>query len=260
MSKLQFSKLKTDFVCDFRFWPFEFASNFEFRISCLILFFISYFLLLTSNTALAQTAPQFLVSWKAVNFIPSDYSEKILPSNGSRIEVGFDLIDRNKTVNLSGYEISWFVNNEVAVQRNGLKSFSFNASGNAPQTVRMVVSGYLDSELENTVTIPLANPKIIIDARQPVKYALNRTELPLKNHIFEMRPFFFNVNSLSELDLKWRLNGNLIATDPQNPEFASLELLSEGRPKQTELNLSASASNRSNILELASKTINYLVR
>ncbi len=235
----------------------------EYLLNLKILSFIAVligFFLLNTAPINAQTAPQFLVSWKAVNFVPSDYSEKILPSNGSRIEISFDLIDKNKIVNLSGYEISWFVNNEVVAQKNGLKSINFTASGNNSQTVRIAISGYNDSELENSVTIPLTNPKIIIDARQPVKYALNRTELPLKNHIFEMRPFFFNVNSLSELELKWRLNGNLIATDPENPEFAALDLKSEGKPKQTELNLSASASNRSNILELAAKTINYLVR
>ena len=229
-----------------------------FLVSSACFLFTNYYLPITK--AFAQTAPQFLVSWKAVNFIPSDYAEKILPSSGSRIEVGFDLIDKNKTVNLSAYEISWFVNNEVVSQKNGLKSISFTASGNNSQTVRIAISGYNDSELENTVTIPLTNPKIIIDARQPVKYALNRTELPLNNYIFEIRPFFFNVNSLPELELKWRLNGNLIATDPENPEFAALNLTSEGKPKQTELNLSASASNRSNILEIAAKAINYLVR
>ena len=208
----------------------------------------------------AQTAPEFIISWRAVNFVPSDYTGKILPSSGSRIEVSFDLMDKGKIANLSGNEISWFVNNEVVAQKNVLKSINFNTSGNNSQSVRVAVSGYNDSELEKTISIPLADPKIIIDTRGPAKYALNRTELPLKKHIFEIRPFFFNVRDLSDLNMKWRLNGELAKTDPNNPEFLVLDLKSEGAPKQTELDVSASASSKLNILELASKTINYLVR
>ena len=80
-------------------------------ITFTILLFTFYFLL--SAVIFAQAAPEFLVSWRAVGYVPPDYQGKILPNKNSRVEMGFDLIAQNKIADLSRYNISWFLDFEV---------------------------------------------------------------------------------------------------------------------------------------------------
>ena len=58
---------------------------------------------LISPIVYAQASPEFLISWRAVNYVPADYQGKILPSKSSPIEAGFDLVDKNKIVDFRSY-------------------------------------------------------------------------------------------------------------------------------------------------------------
>ncbi len=231
----------------------------KFNLKLIISLIVSCLLLVVGQVN-AQTAPEILVSWKAVNYVPADYQGKILPSNSSRMEAGFDLIDKNKIADLSKSNISWFLGGNLLNSGIGLKNITFNIASSLNQTMRITVSGYKENDLDYIFPIPVTNPEVVIDTKTSVKTLKNQNYLPLKSYIFEARPFFFNVSNLKELGLKWRLNNRLVEGQAENPEFLKLNLESEGTPKETGLNLSIGASNLFNKLELASKVLNFIVK
>jgi len=210
--------------------------------------------------ALAQTAPEFLVSWRAVNYVPADYQGKILPSKSSRVEAGFDLIDKNKIIDLSKNTVSWFLNENLIASGVGVKTVSFNVNSNLNQTVRITVLGYSQNNLDQVFLLPVANPEIIISTKTPLKTIRNQNWLPLQNYNFEAKPFFFNISDLTFLQFKWRVNNNLVEGTPNNTALLSLNLQSQGAPKETQLTVSVGASNALNPLEFASKMINFIVK
>lgn len=210
--------------------------------------------------AFAQSAPEFLISWRAVNYVPADYRGKILPSKSGRVEIGFDLIDKNKIADLSRRNISWYLDGDLLKSGPGLKTAEFTSSNNLDKAVRIAVSGYAASDLEETFLIPATEPEVIIDTKTPAKFARNQNSLPVKNYTFEARPFFFNVDSLSNLKFSWRVNNQPTEGTPANPEFLNLNLQSPGTPQETELGVAVGVTNLTNQLELASKLLNFVIR
>src|SRR3989344_898006 len=231
----------------------------KFNIQLLVILVVSYWLLVISRVN-AQTTPEILVSWRAINYVPADYQGKILPSNSSRMEAGFDLIDKNKISNLSQSNISWFLGGNLLNSKIGLKNINFDIANSLNQTMRITISGYKENDLDYIFPIPVTNPEIVIDAKTSIKTLKNQKYLPLKSYTFEARPFFFNVSNLKELGLRWRLNDRLIEGQAENSEFLKLNLESEGTPKETEISLSIGANNLFNKLELASKVLNFIVK
>lgn len=212
-------------------------------------------------SAFAQAAPEFLISWRAINYVPADYQGKILPSKGSAISAGFDLIDQNKIVNLSKYNISWYLNGNFLQSGIGLKKINFTMASALDQTMRITVFNYKNNDLDQIFLIPGAKPEIIISTKTPNdRTARNQMRISPQNYTFEARPFFFNVSNLNDLRFQWKVNDKIVEGTPANPEFLGLNLTSEGTPRETELKLTLNASNIANPLELAGKLINFVVK
>lgn len=218
------------------------------------------FLFLVISQINAQSAPEFLVSWRASSYIPADYRGKALPSSGSRVEIGFDLIDKNKIVDLSRYNISWFLGQNFLRSGAGLKKLTVNLTDNRAQTVRITIGNYNNVDLDHVFLLPVAEPEAVISVKTPYETARNQTFLSLKNHLLEARPFFFNITAPSQLQFKWRVNGNLVSGAAENPNFLNLNLASEGAPQLTEVNVSLGVSNLLNDLELAGKSLNFIIK
>lgn len=232
--------------------------NKKFKIAIVV--FIASYLLSVAGYANAQTAPEFLVSWRAINYVPADYQGKILPSKSSRVEVGFDLIDKNKIADLSKSAVSWFLDENRITYGAGLKTANFNVNSGLNQTVRITVSGYAQNDLDYVFLLPVVNPEVVIDTKTPTKTLRNQNWLPFKNYDFEARPFFFNISDTSMLQFKWRINNDLVEGAPENTALLKLNLQSEGAPKETQMTISAGASNTLNQLEFASKIMNFIVK
>lgn len=213
-----------------------------------------------ASVVYGQSAPEFLVSWRAASYAPSDYQGKILPSNGSRVEVGFDLIDKNKIVDLSRQNISWFLGNNFLRSGVGLKKLTLNLTDNRAQTIRITIGNYNNEDLDHLFLLPVVEPDAIISVKTPYETARNQTFLPLKNHLLEARPFFFNVGNLNELQFKWRVNGNSVSGTAENPNFLNLNLESQGAPQLTEITVSLGVSNLLNELEIAGKSLNFIIK
>lgn len=215
----------------------------------IIIFLIGCFLLIVSQVN-AQTEPEFLVSWRVLNYVPADYQGKIFPSQNSQIEIGFDLLENGKIIDLSKNIISWFVDGNSAQSANGLKTIRFNTGG-ADQTIRITILNYKGADLDKVIIVPVNKPEVVIDARIP------QSEIKLGQYNLEARPFFFNVLNASNLLFKWTNNNQPIAG---NPKTINLDLKSSGVPTETKINISLSVVNSFNQLEFVNQQINLTVK
>ena len=211
----------------------------------------SHFSLLTSLVS-AQTAPQFLVSWRAENYVPPAYQGKIFPGASSPVEIGFDLIDANKIVNLSKNQISWSSNGTPLQSGIGLKTVRFN-SKNTGQSVRIIVSDYKRNDLDYVFEIPVFRPELALD----IPSSDNR--VGLGQITIKALPYFFNAANKLGLAFNWSYNGQPVPGTSENPSALTLTLKSEGAPKNADILISAVVQNIFNPLEIASRIINLSV-
>jgi hypothetical protein len=156
--------------------------------------------------AQAASQPQFLVTWRSHNYAPSWYAGKILATRGSWVDVSFDLIDNGKVVDLSKNKVRWYVNDDLKRNEDdglGIKNYYFGIDDykNEDINIQIVVVDYLDEQIGKFITIPLAQPEVVIDA----PYANRR--LPSGTDMFKAYPYFFDIKDLSKLSFNWTVNG-----------------------------------------------------
>src|SRR3989338_4500294 len=101
----------------------------NYNLKLILILVVGYWLLVVGQ-AKAQTPPEFLVSWRALNYVPADYQGKIFPTKSTRVEAAFDLIDKNKVADLSRNEIAWYLNNNFLRSGVGLKTIAFDVPNN----------------------------------------------------------------------------------------------------------------------------------
>ena len=230
----------------------NFKFGFKLILTLLAALFSSFsFAQVNTNTANpTQSQTQFLVSWKAINYVPADYLGKIFPSQGTPIEVSFDLVDKNKIIDLSKYQIYWNLDNSPLTSGLNLKSVQFKATqyGGNSHSLRITVANYNNDNLDYIIDIPTSLPESVIDTRS------NQGTFSLGNYLLRIRPFFFNVTSLQNLTFDWLVNSKPAEGVKDNPSFLGLNLESPGKQtQQTQLIISADVKNFFNQLETASK-------
>lgn len=225
-------------------------------------FLLSTFCFLFSIfSANAQTAPQFLISWKADSYAPNWYQGKVFPTRGSRVEVAFELIDNGKVADISKTKVRWYVNDRLVLnEKNGLgiKTHSFRVVDYPGQDVeiRIVVVDYKNGDqLSDLIIIPVAHSEAIIDAPYAGRKIGNISN---NKHSFSVYPFFFNVSDLSKLSFKWLVN-NRPAESGGSAEKLDLSV-DPLAPSGFEIDISAKINNLSNEIEFASKNIKVIIK
>lgn len=197
------------------------------------------FVFLLSTLATAQTAPELMVTWKSNNYAPANFQGKILPIDGSKIDMALELIDSGKIANLSGSEIHWLVNGEDLKSGVGLKNISFTADGfRGNQTIDITVKNYGGGDLEKIVTIPLARPEVVIGGG---------------GNMFEALLYFFNVTDVDQIRINWSANGQRATGLVKDPTKINLDL--SQLPAGSEVSLKVEAQNTLKPLEIASQSI-----
>ncbi len=227
-----------------------------------ILTFLSVILIfsfLFLNFSNAQTLPQFLVSWQAQNYAPNWYQGKILPVNGTSVEVNFELIDNGKPADLSEVKVRWYINDNLVRNENdglGIKNLKFINSdyGGGEIEIRIVAVDYLGGDLiDKIIRIPTAAPETIINAPYPDNL------IGVGKSIIQAIPFFFNIRDIDSLSIEWSVNGQKSTGAAANPFLLSLNIGSE-TPQGIEINVSALVKNIFNNMEFANKTIQLRVK
>ncbi|MBU6141790.1 hypothetical protein KGO95_01555 [Patescibacteria group bacterium] len=217
---------------------------------------------LLALTANAQTAPEFMVSWKALDYVPADYIGKTLPTQTTQVEAAFDVIDQGKIVDVSKNMINWYDNNALIAAGIGLKTFKLTPSSTQSDTIRIAVSNYnANGDISTSFLVPIVKPEVAVSVPTPTANLYrNRTALAPQPYLLEARPFFFNATSLSGLTFSWQVNNTSPTGNPGNPNFLTLDLSSQGTPQETDITLSAGVTNTGNQLELGSRMLNLIVQ
>ena len=243
-SKFQFPKFKT------RFGHLNLGYLVLFGIWCLLLGILGL------NFVDAQSSPQFMVSWQAQSYVPSWYSGKVFPTQGSTVEVSFELIDGGKIVDLSSSKVRWYVNDKlIQNEQNGLglrylKTFVQDYSGQETE-IRITIVDYRGQALHKIVRIPVVRPEAVIDAPYP-DWKISNGE-----SFFQAFPFFFNVKNLGDLSFNWTVN-NQPASETGNPQ--QLDLKVSSMPSGADINISVAVKNLLKELEFASKSIKLVIK
>lgn len=199
--------------------------DFNSKLKIFTLLTIGYWLLTIPVNA--QTAPQFMISWKADSYAPSWYQGKVFPTRGSRVEVAFELIDNGKIADISKSKIRWYVNDRLVLnEKNGLgiKTHSFRVVDYPGQDVevRIVVVDYKNGDqLSDLIIIPVAHSEAVIDAPYAGRKIGNISND--KNSFFAY-PFFFNVLDLSKLSFNWAVDGRSAESNGGNSQKLDLSI------------------------------------
>ena len=227
-------------------------------------FLIAVFLLsigcwLLAISVNAQTKLEFFVSWQAQNYAPSWYQGKILPINGTPVNISFELIDNGKIADLSKTTVRWYVNDNLVLNENnglGIKNLKINIpdySGGQTE-IRIAVIDYLKNGfMDKLIEIPVKGPEAIINA----PYADGK--IKTGSSVLNLFPFFFNIKDVSNLLVSWSVNGQKPISADGNSYILNLNIGSE-TPKNTAINLSVAVKNILKELEFANQSVNLVVQ
>lgn len=218
------------------------------------IFFFSIAYILAFSYVSAQTNSDLLVTWRANNFVPADFSGKAFPTNGNMVNVSVELVVNKKIQNISGATISWFVDGTFFNKGIGMKEFSFPVTkvGRSSHSVRVVVQTKT-TKYEELVSIPVFNPIITIENKNPSGIVSSGEQVTLK-----ILPYFFNIASQSDILISWKIN-NETRSDVRD----SVLTLNIGSPKTAEqktMTIEAFVQNINNKIESAREKISILIQ
>lgn len=211
------------------------------------------------NRVGAQVEPEFMVTWKANNYVPSDYQGRVLSVDKTTIDIGFEIIDGGKIADLSKTEIFWHINNEFQKSGLGIKNSSFVADrSRGNQLIEIIIPNYQPKgkeavKLEKSLTIPLLKPEVVIDSPYP------NNEIESGSNNFRALLFFFNItNPPSDASFSWSANGTKVEGVVENPDLLTLDTTK--LPVGSNFNLTLAVSNVFNELEFAKQLINLKIK
>lgn len=216
------------------------------------------FTFLFLHFASAQSSPQFLVSWQAQSYVPSWYSGKVFPTQGSAVEITFEVLNNGKIVNISGNKVRWYINDKLIKNENdglGIKSLKTYATGYAgfDLEARIVIPDYPTGVLDTTIRIPIVRPEVVIEAPYP------DNKVSSGSNLFEALPFFFNVKNLSELSFEWTFNGKKSEQPAEDQQIFNLNINPQIASGSIG-NILVTVKNSLKELEFASKSLQIIIK
>ena len=198
--------------------------------------------LVEAQTSNAET----FISWRTNAYTPPGYPGRVIPAAGSSVLITAEVITGGRPVDLSKYEIRWFLNDELYQSSNGAQSIVVPVPELHGRSfdVRFEV---IDAPFTNTdaiIQIPLGNPQVILSS--PNNFVLTEGE-----QLIKATPYSFFIGSGDDLIYDWTINGQIpdVSDTPQE-----LILNVEGRPTQS-VRVNLKVSNPRNEKETRSASI-----
>jgi len=205
-------------------------------ITLLILLAVGYGLSVSG-----QTVPEFMVTWKANNYVPSSYQGKILPIADTEIDVAVELIDGGRLANLSRSEIRWLINNDFQKFGNGMQAISFNVDILKGDQIVDITISYRGQNLNHRLIIPVTAPKVAIVGGP---------------NIFQSLLYFFNISKPSNAEFTWEANGVTVLGSGSTPDIINLDFSSV--PEGGSIDLNVIVQNPLKLLEISSQLLNFV--
>ncbi len=212
------------------------------------------FICLLSLPALAQ-GQEFLFNWEGGSFVPGFYQGKIMPTDGSSLNMSFELIEGGRLLNVKNKLIEWHIDGKLFQKGVGLQKITANKFNVSRSNifVRVLIKNIEGGNLEKSFIIPKVIPKVIIE-----RNFMNHT-IPAGISIIKAWPLFFNIGNLSDLNFNW-LSNNIkhSGKDVKRPNILELDIPTNNSP--TSVNLNINVINNKNIGEVAIKKINLTIK
>lgn len=187
---------------------------------------------------------EIVPTWTAENFYPSDYRGKPLPSIETRVVVSTEIIKNGKIVDASNTRIKWYVDEKFYKEGNGLKEILFYASKWPGGSHFIRIEATQDNlSASKIIEIPVVSKEAVVESSLGSKAPANSSV------VFVAVPYFFNVGSISDLDISWKIQKRDIPGENKNTLFIQF-----GTPKnaeQGEVKISAFIKERANVFQKA---------
>jgi len=232
-------------------------SAFQIKNIAIGFFFIFVIVAFATLTGVAQVEqPEFLITWRAQSYAPPEFDGKLLPAPFSPIVATFEILVGGSFLDLSGENINWYLDGKLLDRGVGVQTVAFRAGADAGtrHDLRIQINGFQgkDKIAVKTIEIPIARPQAIIEAPFPENNFSTRTTR------VKGRPYFFNVQNLSNLSFAWEVNGET-PTDFKNPDLLSISL-AELPDDKAELRVNLKINNPANIFSEASDVLKLYFR
>lgn len=219
-----------------------------------ILFLGTISVLAYLNIAKAQNEPFILITFKGLNYAPSDYQGKVLPIQNSPVVASVALIQNGKFINISDMQINWLIDNQPYRSGIGLSTIIFQepdlSNRFSSTNVEAEFPNYPGGFILNSISFTPGSPQVIIENTYP-NSQFNGQSVSLK-----LIPYFFNIRNIQDLNISWSINGQS-PTNLDNPETLDVQLPNSPPPGST-LNVSLSVQSKLSQLEAAQNQISLI--
>jgi len=206
------------------------------------------------------------LTWSTDTYVPLDYPGKALPTRGSTIEIAANVDWPTKAQEINPQELiyNWFLDDHIqkADSGQGKQIFQFNI-GDSLTRRRLVkvkienTEGTLIASTPSYLSIKPRQPEIILEAKIPFLEPLNSIreyQISANQEIeFTVRPYFFNIKDIDELNYHWSLAGKEASQiSPDNPNVFILKISQIGQSIKQEL--AVGVENKNNPLQKSQMT------
>jgi len=175
--------------------------------------------------------------WSADTYTPFGYQGRALPTIGSLIEVEADI----KVSNGKAYDLqySWFLDNVFQESKSGYgrDDFNFRIRRNKGRFHTVLVKIFNKSRsfyVERSINIPITNPEVIVYKKDkgitiPPYISSSKTFniISDKEMVFLALPYFFNIDSLTDLEFKWELGKKSIKESSFTANMFGLKIINK---------------------------------
>lgn len=202
-------------------------------------------LMVSADTS--TNTPQILVTWKSYSYSPDWYTGRNLPPADSAVSVSMDLIDKGKVVDLSNYDVYWYVGDNLISSGKNNRAVLVRASSQIGDSLSLQVRlpSYKGLVLLKTVDIYTTQPKAVIDIPYP---ASKKVRLPITVQAW---PFFFSIKNSTNLNYDWQIN-NQPTKSQESPTLLNISA-PQGANLPDSLSIRLSINNPLNLNELVSE-------
>lgn len=197
--------------------------------------------LFAANAAMADDTIYLVSTWSAQNFYPADYAGKSLPSKSTPVRIAVEVVKNNRIIDASDVLISWYVDNKFLSEGRGLKEITFRPTKRAGDSHFIKITASIDGQVViKFVEIPIVAPEVVVE----YPYRSNGIVPSNAGVVFVAMPYFFNVQSFSDLVTSWKVGNTGVENAGKNSLFVQF-----GEPSEAlirDIKVAASVAEKNN--------------
>ncbi len=229
-----------------------FPQNLRLVFSAAVLMALAVYPVSPALTFAEEGASSVIITWRARNFYPANFSGKALATPGSAVDVAAQVVARGKLTDATRASFTWYVDGKFLSRGDGVSetSFAVRKQPSDYHFVRVLVK-LGQEELEATAQVPVSGPLLVIEAPYPNRVAPSNEPVTVR-----AIPYFFTVASLQELSFEWKVDQVQRSTGSDNVLRISLDARSPG---PSTIDIVAAAQNQGRLLEFTRSSLRLTV-